>query len=66
MMLAADFALQSDPDRNPQFRRHWMPPDPVKRERRPGANGTALDTKQNIIIVTALLRHAQRLQRVAA
>ena len=64
-MTAADFALQSDPIRNRQFRRRWRPPDPRKRERRPTRNGTALKP-QDQLKTSALLRHAQRLAAVAA
>jgi hypothetical protein len=34
-MDAAAFALQSDPERNPQFRRGWLVPPSPKRKRHP-------------------------------
>lgn len=46
-MNAADFAAMADPDRNPQFRRHWRPPDRQKRERGAG-QGTPSISKQNL------------------
>jgi hypothetical protein len=39
---AADFAAMSDPARNPQFSRQWLPP-PLKRKRHPAANWAALE-----------------------
>jgi len=68
-MDAAAAAMKSDPARNYQFLR-FRPPDPQNGERRPAANGTALQistrAQPNIAIITALVRHAQRLQRCAA
>ena len=35
---------QSDPDKNPQFRRMWLPP-PKRRRGAPGQNGAPSKTK---------------------
>lgn len=65
MKTGADSAMQSDPNRNPQFRRHWRPPDPKKQRRRPGKETAPRLSQQNSFEITALVRHAQRPARVA-
>jgi hypothetical protein len=48
MMDAARAAAQSEPAKNPNFRRRWTdPPDAWKRERRPVATRAALEHKSN-------------------
>jgi hypothetical protein len=66
-MHPAQYAAMSDPVLNPQFRRHWRPPDPQKRERRPTCHGTALEsqTQQNHDETTAERRNRARVVRAA-
>jgi hypothetical protein len=47
-MDGRNYAAQSDPAKNPQFRRSWTGPPDRRRERRPAGNGTALGYSGNV------------------